>query len=179
MIKAEDCGWSRIFLIGVYSGPPFLYWSVVSRSSSISRLRHFLHIVSAILFFSQCCAQICLDINIPLYLALYVGWKVFKKTKVWKPTEMDFVTVCILDFVSIRSLKKLFVVGNSSFGRYRDTRSASTHDWRKDCRFLVLVSNIMKVTGRGHGILWDSKMVLSDTELLKTCEYKHSSWTTV
>ncbi|KAH9940775.1 general amino acid permease 1 [Epithele typhae] len=31
-------------------------------------------------------------INIPLFLALYVFWKFFKKTKVWKPHEMDFVT---------------------------------------------------------------------------------------
>ena len=32
------------------------------------------------------------DINIPLFIALYVGWKVAKRTKVWKPHEMDFVT---------------------------------------------------------------------------------------
>jgi len=31
-------------------------------------------------------------INIPLFLALYVFWKVYKKTKVWRPDEMDFVT---------------------------------------------------------------------------------------
>ena len=32
------------------------------------------------------------DINIPLFLAVYLGWKIFKRTKVWKPEEMDFVT---------------------------------------------------------------------------------------
>jgi amino acid transporter len=31
-------------------------------------------------------------INIPLFVALYVGWKLFKKTKIWKPHEMDFYT---------------------------------------------------------------------------------------
>ena len=32
------------------------------------------------------------DINIPLFIVLYVGFKVVKRTKVWKPHEMDFVT---------------------------------------------------------------------------------------
>jgi yeast amino acid transporter len=32
------------------------------------------------------------DINIPLFFVLYVGWKLIKRTKVWKPHEMDFVT---------------------------------------------------------------------------------------
>lgn len=31
-------------------------------------------------------------INIPLFFALYIGWKVIKRTKVWRPHEMDFVT---------------------------------------------------------------------------------------
>ncbi|RPD64510.1 general amino acid permease 1 [Lentinus tigrinus ALCF2SS1-7] len=31
-------------------------------------------------------------INIPLFIALYVVWKIVKRTKVWKPHEMDFVT---------------------------------------------------------------------------------------
>nr|VWP00245.1 Extracellular lipase (EC [Ganoderma boninense] len=31
-------------------------------------------------------------INIPLFIALYVGWKVAKRTRMWKPHEMDFVT---------------------------------------------------------------------------------------
>ncbi|KAF9232411.1 amino acid permease/ SLC12A domain-containing protein [Melanogaster broomeanus] len=31
-------------------------------------------------------------INLPLFLGLYLFWKVVKKTKVWKPEEMDFVT---------------------------------------------------------------------------------------
>lgn len=33
------------------------------------------------------------DINIPIFVGLYVGYKVVKRTKVWKPLEMDFVTV--------------------------------------------------------------------------------------
>ena len=32
-----------------------------------------------------------IDINIPLFIALYVGWKLVKRTKIWKPHEMDFV----------------------------------------------------------------------------------------
>ena len=31
-------------------------------------------------------------INVPLFIALYVGWKVVKRTRIWKPHEMDFVT---------------------------------------------------------------------------------------
>jgi len=31
-------------------------------------------------------------INVPLFTGLYVFWKVTKKTKVWRPDEMDFVT---------------------------------------------------------------------------------------
>jgi len=31
-------------------------------------------------------------INIPIFLILYFGYKVIKKTKIWKPEEMDFVS---------------------------------------------------------------------------------------
>ncbi|KAI0781866.1 general amino acid permease 1 [Abortiporus biennis] len=31
-------------------------------------------------------------INIPLFFALYFGWKIYKRTKIWKPLEMDFTT---------------------------------------------------------------------------------------
>jgi len=31
-------------------------------------------------------------INIPCFIGLYLFWKVYKRTKVWKPHEMDFVT---------------------------------------------------------------------------------------
>ncbi|KAI8996470.1 general amino acid permease 1 [Trametes punicea] len=31
-------------------------------------------------------------INVPLFIALYVVWKIVKRTKIWKPHEMDFVT---------------------------------------------------------------------------------------
>ena len=36
--------------------------------------------------------NVLVDINIPLFFALYFGWKFFKKTSIWKPSEMDFVT---------------------------------------------------------------------------------------
>ena len=32
-------------------------------------------------------------INIPIFVVLYVGWKILKRTKVWRPEDMDFVTV--------------------------------------------------------------------------------------
>ena len=32
------------------------------------------------------------DINIPLFLIVYFGWKIFKRTKIWQPEEMDFAT---------------------------------------------------------------------------------------
>ena len=32
------------------------------------------------------------DINIPLFFVLWIGYKLIKRTKVWKPEEMDFVT---------------------------------------------------------------------------------------
>ncbi|KAI0642018.1 general amino acid permease 1 [Trametes meyenii] len=31
-------------------------------------------------------------INVPLFIGLYAGWKIIKRTKAWKPHEMDFVT---------------------------------------------------------------------------------------
>ncbi|KAF9525951.1 general amino acid permease 1 [Crepidotus variabilis] len=31
-------------------------------------------------------------INIPIFISLYVGWKLYKRTKVWHPLDMDFVT---------------------------------------------------------------------------------------
>ncbi|TCD69095.1 hypothetical protein EIP91_008737 [Steccherinum ochraceum] len=31
-------------------------------------------------------------LNIPLFFALYFGWKIVKRTKIWKPSEMDFHT---------------------------------------------------------------------------------------
>ncbi|CAL1714479.1 unnamed protein product [Somion occarium] len=31
-------------------------------------------------------------INIPFFIALYFGWKLLKRTRIWKPQEMDFVT---------------------------------------------------------------------------------------
>lgn len=33
------------------------------------------------------------DINIPIFAALYSGYKLIYRTRVWKPLEMDFVTV--------------------------------------------------------------------------------------
>ena len=40
-----------------------------------------------------------LDINIPIFLVLFVGYKVVMRTKIWKPEEMDFVTVSLYDWL--------------------------------------------------------------------------------
>lgn len=32
------------------------------------------------------------DINIPIFFALFFGWKFYKRTKFWKTRDMDFVT---------------------------------------------------------------------------------------
>ena len=37
------------------------------------------------------------DINIPIFLVLYLGYKITFRTKFWKPQEMDFVTVSFND----------------------------------------------------------------------------------
>ena len=34
-----------------------------------------------------------LDLNIPIFVFLYLGYKIVFRTKIWKPTEMDLVTV--------------------------------------------------------------------------------------
>ncbi|KAI0079119.1 general amino acid permease 1 [Panus rudis PR-1116 ss-1] len=31
-------------------------------------------------------------VNIPFFVVLYFGWKLYKRTRIWKPSEMDFVT---------------------------------------------------------------------------------------
>lgn len=36
-----------------------------------------------------------LDINIPIFALLYFGYKIIMRTKIWKPEEMDFVTVSL------------------------------------------------------------------------------------
>lgn len=30
-------------------------------------------------------------INVPIFFGLYFGYKIWKRTKVWRPDEMDFV----------------------------------------------------------------------------------------
>jgi amino acid transporter len=32
------------------------------------------------------------DINIPIFFALFIGWKLFRRTKFWKKHDMDFTT---------------------------------------------------------------------------------------
>lgn len=37
-------------------------------------------------------SNLLVDINVPIFFALYGGWKIYKKTKFWKTRDMDFVT---------------------------------------------------------------------------------------
>ena len=48
------------------------------------------------------------DINIPIFFGLYAFWKVVKKTKVWRPEEMDFVTVSRSPSTCSRPLLRYF-----------------------------------------------------------------------
>lgn len=50
----------------------------------------------SLLFLVQRCGSMTLslaDINIPIFLVLYIGHKIHKRTKIWRPKEMDFDTV--------------------------------------------------------------------------------------
>ena len=38
------------------------------------------------------------DINIPIFLGLYLFWKISKKTEMWIPEDMDFDSVRYLCF---------------------------------------------------------------------------------
>ena len=46
-------------------------------------------------------------INIPIFLVLYAFWKIFKRTRAWRPEEMDFVTVRIPRIVPCLRLYEL------------------------------------------------------------------------
>lgn len=41
-------------------------------------------------------------INIPIFIVPYVFWKFYKRTRAWRPEEMDFVTVCLLSRRAVR-----------------------------------------------------------------------------
>jgi amino acid permease len=58
-----------------------------------------------------------LDLNIPLFIALYFGWKIFKRTKVWKASEMDFWT----GIPSIEETEGDYVPPRTTLGKIADT----------------------------------------------------------
>lgn len=80
-----------------------MFWSVIF--ILISGLTVFFKF-SASAFFSYCGCSMSglkqdlliafhfIDINIPIFAALYTGYKIYNRTKIWKPKNMDFVTVC-------------------------------------------------------------------------------------
>jgi amino acid permease len=89
-------------------------------------------------------------INIPIFFGLWMGWKLVKRTKVWKPKERDFVTVgsSFSDRVILADPR------NRAFRRWRRLKSQlfhQQHSWRrlptrfsrpKDtfCNFVLLLS---------------------------------------
>ncbi len=79
---------------GVSSGMQSSFLSTVSKYSGVSTPRTSSQPVSTSYFPLPSTTTLrSPDINIPLFFILYFGWKIFKRTKIWKPIEMDFVTV--------------------------------------------------------------------------------------
>ena len=64
-----------------------------------------------------------LDINIPIFAFLYFGYKIIMRTKIWKPTEMDFVTVSLDQMTTATSsrltISPFFFIGHPYCGRNR------------------------------------------------------------
>ncbi|GLB41606.1 putative amino acid transporter [Lyophyllum shimeji] len=53
----------------------------------------FMLIVGFNVFFNFTAADFLTNyLNIPIFVGLYIGYKVVKRTRIWKPEEMDFVT---------------------------------------------------------------------------------------
>jgi len=50
---------------------------------------------------------LCLDLNLPIFFSLYLGYKYFNKTKFWKASEMDFYTVSDFSLSRFTSLTTL------------------------------------------------------------------------
>jgi len=48
-----------------------------------------------------------LDLNLPIFFGLYLGYKYFNKTKFWKASEMDFYTVSDFSLSGFTSLTTL------------------------------------------------------------------------
>ena len=76
------------------------------------------------------------DVNIPIFLVLYFGYKIIFRTKFWKPMEMDFVTVSFND-----NLCSIFLdsfTGHPDTGRDRNTRATSKEFRRTYCQYSFL-----------------------------------------
>lgn len=80
-------GLDRKSLVYYSSLQPYLcYWGIFWTAT-------FILISGFTVFFNwQTSKFLTTYINVPIFTTLYVGWKVLKRTKVWKPAEMDFVT---------------------------------------------------------------------------------------
>jgi len=99
------------------------------------------------------------DINIPIFFGLYAFWKVTKKTKVWRPEEMDFVTVSCSPSTCSRPLLRYWIfqrpphynhfsypaLGNSYPGANRRTRNLPNHFLAEGHGHLVL--NVLHALG--------------------------------
>ena len=89
---------------------------------------------------SACRTYSCQDINIPIFAGLYFGFKIIKRTKIWKPTEMDFVTVSLNWLMAIppdwRSL--LSFTGHPYSGRNRIATDSTEAHRGAHCRYSFL-----------------------------------------
>lgn len=76
------------------------------------------------------------DINIPIFAALYFGYKIVYKTRIWKPLEMDFVTVSFVQTGDTPCLNRS--AGHPDCGRDGTTRGPSCDSPREDRGCVVL-----------------------------------------
>ena len=91
---------SLILLTGAFFGHFSSFWSTATPSSGVSMLPIFSqHVCIYLRLLSSLhdwlWSSPLLDINIPIFTVLYFGYKIIMRTKIWKPTEMDFVTVSL------------------------------------------------------------------------------------
>ncbi|KAM6495240.1 general amino acid permease 1 [Amanita muscaria] len=76
------CFWTVIFIL-INGFPVFFNWNVSGFLTAYNPKYMFMVMYPS-------------DINVPIFIVLYVSWKFIKRTSFWKPHEMDFVTVGFL-----------------------------------------------------------------------------------
>lgn len=106
------------------------------------------------------------DVNIPIFFILYFGYKIVKKTKIWKPLEMDFVTVrpslFLWTFATHAFLSRAFLVWKrprSLKFRPRIFGSALLECFSKDSYICLFCSRLLNWT------LYYKRRVLTNNDL--------------